>query len=977
MSRLQNDSIRRQGASFAVEFDGETVAAVAGESIAAALAASGRLALKRDKSGTTRGLFCGMGACFDCQVSVNGGPAKRACLTKVRPGMKISSLAYRATFPGVDTCFNADQTETLECDVLVIGAGPAGMSAAVHAAEAGASSIVVDERPELGGQFFKQISSSYLFAHSRAADRQYRDGTVLIERLQKSAARIMGGRTVWGAFRETSGMTEICLAGGSGSSIIRARQVVLATGAIESVPAFPGWTLPGVMTTGAAQGLVRAYRVAPGQKILISGNGPLNLHLACELLEGGVDVVAVAESAPRAIPGRWLAAFGALISAPNLLVRGIGYLGVLGNHGIPIHYGHHILRADGVGCVRSGSIAKIGSAGNLLPDTEKQYDVDAVCVGYALQPSNELARSLGCKHELVAPGVLVPVRDEDGQTNIAGVFAIGDCSVLGGAHVALAEGRLAARAALRNLFDVDSGSGRRDRLSLRRQRRFQRHLWSMYAAPTITPALPDTPICRCEMVSLGQVKTLIKNGVQDLGSLKRLSRAGMGPCQGRYCQKQIAQIYSDMTGRTPDIGEMFASRVPVKPTLIKDVAAEKPEWHGYRTVDIPTFETVKNDSTSLATDTNVLVIGAGVIGIATALFLAREGVEVMIVDRDVANGQASGANAGSLHLQLMSFDFSEKESAGKSPAASALPLQSMGARMWRDLQQEIGADFELEITGGLMVAENAQELEFLRHKAALESRCGTEVEILSRSDLRVMAPMVADGMFGATFCVGEGKINPLLATPLLLAEALRSGARISEQTDVTDIDYVNGKYHVTTNNGRISCRKIANATGAWTARIAAMIGVTLPVKAAPQQMIVTEPANPVIGQLMALAKRHLTMKQVANGNIVIGGGWSAGYESGSNRAVTLRESIEGNLWVAQRLIPEIGLLQMIRSWAAMGVMIDGAPILGELPGHPGFFNAVGANGYTMGPMLGQITAELIRSGQQITDTAPFSVDRFN
>ena len=429
--------------------------------------------------------------------------------------------------------------------------------------------------------------------------------------------------------------------------------------------------------------------------------------------------------------------------------------------------------------------------------------------------------------------------------------------------------------------------------------------------------------------------------------------------------------------KDPETEDLFAPQLPVKPTTIKNVAAEKPEWQGYRTVDMPKTIITRKVAVSLTTDTNILVIGAGIIGIATALFLAREGVEVMIVDRDVANGQASGGNAGSLHLQLLSFDFSDKLNADNSPAASALPLQIMGVSAWRDLEREIGTDFELEITGGIMVAENMHDLEFLRKKAALERSCGTEVDILSDFDLRNMAPTVADGMAGAAYCAGEGKINPMLATPLLLAEALDSGARISEKTAVIGIGYERGKYLVTTNNGRIFCRNIVNAAGGWTANIASMIGVTLPVKTAPQQMIVTEPVDPVINHLMALAKRHLTMKQVANGNIIIGGGWSAGYESKSGRAVTLRESIEGNLWVAQRVIPEIGLLQMIRSWATIGVMIDGAPILGELPGHPGFFNAVGANGYTMGPILGQITAELIRTGQRITDIQPFSVDRFN
>jgi len=423
--------------------------------------------------------------------------------------------------------------------------------------------------------------------------------------------------------------------------------------------------------------------------------------------------------------------------------------------------------------------------------------------------------------------------------------------------------------------------------------------------------------------------------------------------------------------------KMFASQCPIKPTLIAHIASEKEEWKGYRTVDMPITREKKHLMASTVIDTDVLVIGAGLMGIATALFLVREGIEVTIVDRDISNGQASGSNAGSLHLQLLSFDFSDKVGVDMTPAASALLLQKTGINVWRNLEQEIGADFELKITGGMMVAENKRDLEFLHKKMALERSCGIEVEILSKADLRNMAPIVSRNMIGATYCAGEGKINPMLATPVLLTEAINLGAQIKEKTEVIGIDYRKGKYLVTTNNGSISCRKIVNAAGGWTANIASMIGVTLPVKSAPQQMIVTEPADSAIDYLIALARRHLTLKQAANGNIIIGGGWSAGYELESNRAVTLRESIEGNLWVAQRAIPAIGLLQMIRSWATVGVMIDGAPILGEIPGQPGFFSIVGANGYTMGPFLGQITAELIRTGRQMIDIKPFSVERFN
>ena len=445
-------------------------------------------------------------------------------------------------------------------------------------------------------------------------------------------------------------------------------------------------------------------------------------------------------------------------------------------------------------------------------------------------------------------------------------------------------------------------------------------------------------VCRCERVKLAELQQLIDSGVRDIATIKQLTRAGMGPCQGRYCQKTIAQLLTAADGAATPVAP-GVPRLPVKPVAISAVAAEKPEWYGYRTQEMPAQKA--SASAAGESEASVLVIGAGIIGVCTALYLARAGVDVLLIDRGRSNGQASGANAGSLHLQLLSWDLPAETGADRSTAAQTLLLQKLGIDTWRELESETCADFELKMTGGLVVAETEADLEFLRQKAAAERAFGVDVEPVNAADLRSMVPLIADRMIGGTYCAGEGKINPMLATPALLQAATAAGARFRPHVAVLGVERSGGTFWVTTNAGRIRCGKVVSATGGWSSEVSRMVGANLPVKTAPQQMIVTEATSARIDYLLALARRHLTMKQAANGNLIIGGGWPGTYDAEAGRAVTLRDSIEGNLWVAQRVLPDIGALRVIRSWATIGVMIDGAPIVGELPGVPGLLQRRG------------------------------------
>jgi glycine/D-amino acid oxidase-like deaminating enzyme len=216
----------------------------------------------------------------------------------------------------------------------------------------------------------------------------------------------------------------------------------------------------------------------------------------------------------------------------------------------------------------------------------------------------------------------------------------------------------------------------------------------------------------------------------------------------------------------------------------------------------------------------------------------------------------------------------------------------------------------------------------------------------------------------------------MLATPAVLEAALGAGVRLFKQTEVVNIEAGPHGFLIVTNRGDFRAGKVANACGGWASHVAAMVGLKLPTRANPMQLIVTEPAPPLVGPLLAHVDRHLTLKQVANGNLVIGGGWRAALDSRTLRPRVLRDSFAGNLWVAHRVVPALRHLHVIRSWAAMNVAIDGAPILGEAPGVPGFYNAVCVNGVTLGPLIGRLTAEMMRTGRTRPELAGFTLARF-
>lgn len=985
--RMRVPAVERTGAPIVFSFEGRSVPAFAGETIGAALAAAGIAGWGRLPDGRRRGMHCGMGACFGCLVTIDGEAGHRACLTKAADGQIVRAEAPAGTAddplrPLTPPPQGAAPRERA-VDLLVIGAGPAGLTAARAAAARGASVVVLDERPQPGGQFFKPPAPSW--KPIARPDRQFRDGAALVAATRAAGVEILSEATVWGA----QAADEVVAVVAGHEVVFRPRSLIIATGAHERAAPFPGWTLPGVMTVGAAQTLTRAYRVAPGRRVVIAGNGPLDLQLAHELVKGGVDVAAVIESAPapqhRPVVATLRDGLAMTATAPDLVLQGVVFLAALTAAGVPVLWGRAIVSAEGDDGVERVRHAPIDAAGNLDTTRTEEIAADALCLGYGFVPSTEIARALGCRHRLSErhAATVVTETDANGETSIPGVFAVGDGADLGGSRVAIARGTLAGLAAADRLGLAagEPGEAERARRALARAERFQTALWSSFrAAPSrLATVDDDTVLCRCEGVTFGEVRRRLAEGRDTIATLKRTTRLGMGRCQGRFCVGSAARLLEETTGRTTEVEQFPAPRLPAKPVPAGALAYEKAEWGGHKRTVTPNLARPVETAPLPDQEAAIVVIGGGVVGSCIALRLAEEGEDVLLVERDDGNLQASGANAGSLHVQLLSFDFGAKARQGGQPAATALPLGPLSIALWKEIEAQCADDFEIRVNGGLMVAETPEGLAFLRAKAELERQWGIRNEILGPSELRRLAPALSDGLVGAEFAPEEGKINPLRATHAVLDRARALGARFLRGTDVVAIERrAEGGFDLATSRCRIRAGRVINAAGPWARPTAAMLGVEVPVHSAPLQMIVTEPAPHLLDHLLAHADRHLSLKQTATGGLLVGGAWTATHDPARRFNHVLRESVEGNLWVAERVLPQIAGLRVVRAWAAMNIDIDGAPIVGPVPGVPGFFNCVTSNGYTLAPIVARLVVDLVLRGTtDVVDPTPYLIDRFD
>lgn len=372
--------------------------------------------------------------------------------------------------------------------------------------------------------------------------------------------------------------------------------------------------------------------------------------------------------------------------------------------------------------------------------------------------------------------------------------------------------------------------------------------------------------------------------------------------------------------------------------------------------------------------TDVLVVGGGLAGCSLAYFLAREGVDVLVVERFDLNTMASGANAGSIHCQIPHNEFMENGEDWARVFAPTLQLMKRSIAMWAELGPELGVDLEFALPGGILVARTEAQMRDIERKARIERAHGVTIEILSRDDLRATAPYISDDMIGAALCPDEGKANPFLATPAFARAAERLGAHILRRTSLSAIETQNRGFIAQSSAGPIKARRIVNCAGADAGHVAGMVGVDLPIQGFPIQVNVTERVEPAVPHLVYYAGGRLTLKQTRSGGFLIGGGWPARHGRENGRPLLDRRSLTGNMRAAVDVVPRLRGLRLLRAWPAIvNGTADWRPVLGEVPGVKGFFmNMFPWMGFTAGPMSARIVADLVLGRAPSCDIAGIS-----
>ncbi len=463
-----------------------------------------------------------------------------------------------------------------EAELAIIGGGPGGVVAAIEAAKTGVKVILLDENQSPGGQIYRQFEKGFKVNDAEVLGGDYEKGLDLLNQFSSLSDEIeyLNNSTVWGIFDNNT----LAFACNGTSSSISYKKLLIANGAYDRPVPFPGWTLPGVLTAGGAQKLVKTERILPGKKILLGGTGPLQLVLAHQIIKAGGKIEAVLEAGN--VSNNWFQGLKGIWGNWDYLNEGWKYLRGIQKAGVPLLYNHIILEARGNGQVEGAVFAKVDENWRPIPGTERTVDVDTICLGYGLVPSTELTMLADCEHKYDQfLGGYIPVRSENMETSVSGIYAVGDGAGVAGGKVAIEEGRIAGISIARSLDYISDANAaksiKQSRKLMDKYNRLRKVLdeMSMPRPGLYELAKDDTVICRCEEITLKEIKTAMADGTTQVKDLKRKTRAGMGPCEGRMCAPSLIEIMRNHPNASPEGPGYLNPRPPVRPVALGVLAA--------------------------------------------------------------------------------------------------------------------------------------------------------------------------------------------------------------------------------------------------------------------------------------------------------------------------------------------------------------------------------------------------------------------
>ena len=466
----------------------------------------------------------------------------------------------------------------IQTDLVIIGGGPAGMSAAVEGVTHNLDVVLIEDCCELGGKVLKKVNPSLQRGEGEKGER------VLRRTLHKSFADVADNITlfsnsdVWSVNSEKVVEFYSRSLSEKSADAVQGKKIIIANGAVDRISPFPGWHLPGVFTTGGLNTFVKRGAI-PGKNVVVSGTGPLQVALVYYLVKAGVRVTATVD--PNSIFN--MAPTGlALITGGGIdkLIMGMKYLLRIRKERVPFYYSHIVTEVLGNDKVEGAVISKVDAHWKPISGTEREVEADIVATGYNLLPITDTARLVGCRtHYSEQFGHLLVDHTETMETSIEGIFVAGDGAAVKGFKAAVDEGRVAAVQAARQLGKSNGQAvGQRLTNVQKRLKGAMRIGAAMSEAALPRPGLleavtDETIVCRCEEVTYKDIKDAVAHGARDLNDLKRRTRLGMGNCQGTFCEQVANELMWKAAGeiwpRT-----WFTVRQPIRPVPIGVFASD-------------------------------------------------------------------------------------------------------------------------------------------------------------------------------------------------------------------------------------------------------------------------------------------------------------------------------------------------------------------------------------------------------------------